>query len=712
MTILYVTDADSGNLISIDTANPSGNLSVVDWNTGDTVTVDLSSPSGVVNAIDANTGDLIEIDFANITGSISIIDANTGDIVLVDFDNPLGLFYVRDESTGDLVQIDLSVDKFFKSGSLVFPGGGVSTYSISGTVYDADGTTAVASATVALGALTATSAANGTYTIADIPAGTSGSMTCTKAGYSWSSITIPETSEDLPAQNFVNAWWAAGGIAAGCVAAYQPKGAASLAASYLRVAGSGGNANLDPAVVGGVAPTWNATHGWRFDGMVSAAAYLLSGIIPDANTSAVIRFTQLDFKGTKQMFGEGGNNGFGLFPNLNNTQTGFKNGAVLNTSAIVSGTHTMAVCGKNVYLDGVSIGTIGAGVLSAAELVFGAKGSALGNHHRGDWHTAAFYNTVLSAPQVLAIHTAMANIAGSPTSYAINAETPLTTPTYDTSGQAMHPSVVDLGSGNTWNGKRYWMAMTPYPQGNDDYENPSILVSDDGTTWTEPVGITNPIVPFPGGSGYNADAELILGQDNKLYCFYMSTDGSTFNKSYVKSSTDGVTWSAATELFSVALAAFGSPAVIWDGSQYVMWHVDSTTNPNTLYRRTCATPDGTWSAPSACTVTLPTDYAKETWHLDIVLDNGTYYLFNDLTDNNLNGVNTILWLFRSPDGLIFTPDAGYLLIPTTRGSGSAWDGARIYRSTAVKTAAGFDLWYSAVSNVGAWRTGRTAVTLS
>jgi hypothetical protein len=77
------------------------------------------------------------------------------------------------------------------------------TYSISGTVYDLDGTTAVASATVALGAASTTSAANGTYTITGVAAGASGSMTCTKAGgYVWNPITITAMNANLTNQNY------------------------------------------------------------------------------------------------------------------------------------------------------------------------------------------------------------------------------------------------------------------------------------------------------------------------------------------------------------------------------------------------------------------------------------------------------------------------------------------------------------------------------
>ena len=59
--------------------------------------------------------------------------------------------------------------------------------------------------------------------------------------------------------------------------------------------------------------------------------------------------------------------------------------------------------------------------------------------------------------------------------WTTNADNPCTTPTYDGSGQGMHPSVYDAGAGETWNGHRYWMAMTPYPNNDSTKENPSIL---------------------------------------------------------------------------------------------------------------------------------------------------------------------------------------------------------------------------------------------
>jgi hypothetical protein len=81
-------------------------------------------------------------------------------------------------------------------------GGAAPKYTISGTVYDTDGSTAVASATVALGTLTATSGVDGTYTISNVPAGTSGSMTCTKAGLNWTAISVSAIAGNLTSQNY------------------------------------------------------------------------------------------------------------------------------------------------------------------------------------------------------------------------------------------------------------------------------------------------------------------------------------------------------------------------------------------------------------------------------------------------------------------------------------------------------------------------------
>ena len=104
-----------------------------------------------------------------------------------------------------------------------------------------------------------------------------------------------------------------------------------------------------------------------------------------------------------------------------------------------------------------------------------------------------------------------------------NSSIPLVTPTYENSGQAMHPCIIDFLTEhhkNSWGGYRYWMIMTPFPFEERYFENPSLLVSQDGKNWKVPPGIRNPIVnsnpPFN-----NADPDLIYNSaTNELWLYY------------------------------------------------------------------------------------------------------------------------------------------------------------------------------------------------
>ena len=81
------------------------------------------------------------------------------------------------------------------------------------------------------------------------------------------------------------------------VIAYQPRGASSLAASYSNLVNPG---TYDAAL--GVAPTWNTTNGWIFNG---STQYLNTGFLPDTNTTIIIRYSNLASVASDQyIFGE------------------------------------------------------------------------------------------------------------------------------------------------------------------------------------------------------------------------------------------------------------------------------------------------------------------------------------------------------------------------------------------------------------------------
>ncbi len=103
-----------------------------------------------------------------------------------------------------------------------------------------------------------------------------------------------------------------------------------------------------------------------------------------------------------------------------------------------------------------------------------------------------------------------------------------------------HPSVIHQTL--PWNGFTYWMAITPYPNIDSQYENPHIFCSNNGVNWQEPAGIINPIEPCPPGDGYNSDVNLMM-ENNTLYCYFRVSGVLSGRALYVVKSNDGVHWS-------------------------------------------------------------------------------------------------------------------------------------------------------------------------
>ena len=199
-------------------------------------------------------------------------------------------------------------------------------------------------------------------------------------------------------------WWEAGG-ATGCVAAYQPKGAASLAASYTNLANPG---TYDAAP--GVAPTWDATNGWTF----ANTQYLTTGVVLSGTSSALVRFSN-DSGNNQYLFGAL-QSGAGILISPNRTLAYvwyYSTTALQIAPNVTSGVLGIAAPnGGKAYRNGVEeSGSMAAwtGALSVGLHIngFNNNGSSAA---RDTVYIQAFaaYSGTLSAPQMAAISTAMA----------------------------------------------------------------------------------------------------------------------------------------------------------------------------------------------------------------------------------------------------------------------------------------------------------------
>lgn len=291
-----------------------------------------------------------------------------------------------------------------------------------------------------------------------------------------------------------------------------------------------------------------------------------------------------------------------------------------------------------------------------------------------------------------------------------NAREPLVTPTYEpnkTGGQTVHPHVIFFPGG--WHGFEYWMAITPYPKrtDRDSWENPSILVSHDGSHWDVPLGLRNPLVPAPA-CDHNCDPDMILNPNTgELWIYYMeerrASRCTSQNRNLLRllRSIDGIHWSAPATLKEWQLRTeplYVSPSVVFVNGVFRMWLV----NASTFRVRVCQSSDGRNWGPLQ-EVNLPVD---QVWHLDVryIPSKGEYWMvYNYPRDPPPPGV---IRFARSRDGVNWTryPPTNNALSPRA----GAWDSS-LYRSTFVydSDTDRVRVWYAGRSEQDVWHTGYT-----
>lgn len=276
----------------------------------------------------------------------------------------------------------------------------------------------------------------------------------------------------------------------------------------------------------------------------------------------------------------------------------------------------------------------------------------------------------------------------------------LETTTYDGSGQATHPSVIAPSGG--WNGWPYWMAMTPLPGNDEDYEDPSILVSLNGREWRVPPTLSNPVVSVVGAG--TSDPELYL-YDGTAYLFWRESGGVNPDTIHVATSTDGPVWTGDTTILSDADASsLLSPAVVRDSDgTWRLWAIDASVSPNVLRMWTATDPLGTWTGPSACTATDP--QGRDLWHCSVVWDAGSsrYRMFLTTCSSGNSGDAARLLLGTSSDATTWAFSTAKLS-PASTGFDNYTTG---YHASGVLEGGRWRVWYGGQNSDADWRIGYT-----
>lgn len=335
------------------------------------------------------------------------------------------------------------------------------------------------------------------------------------------------------------------------------------------------------------------------------------------------------------------------------------------------------------------------------EFVVGGN-NADGQSWDGDIAEAIVYTGVLTSAQITAVNNYLAKKYVITKSPVLNSPSTLTIPDYPGLGKVVHPDVLYFAAG--WNGYKYWMAYTPYPP--EANENPSLAVSNDGVTWITPPGLTNPVIAAPTAPAYNSDASLCMSADGlTMWLIWRKFEVvANYDRVYVASSTDGITWGASTLIIDTSYPYAMSPSALWDGAQFVMYTCTLETLTYHIERRVCATMDGTWGAVTD--ITFANSSQMQPKHADIILSGGVYYLI--FMDSVVaHGVNRGLYFAKGSNGIAFTLDPNFRM---AYGVG-VWD-YEPYRASLLPVGDGMDIYYSGFDVAGTTaKIGKTHYTL-
>lgn len=265
----------------------------------------------------------------------------------------------------------------------------------------------------------------------------------------------------------------------------------------------------------------------------------------------------------------------------------------------------------------------------------------------------------------------------------------ITVPTYDGSGQVVHPDYAPSPAGPFHHPAH--LAITPYPFGDPRWENPSVFAGGSPLKWLLEDGAPNPVMA--PSKGYLSDPDLVyVAETGELWLYYRQVTES--NLIHLVRSGDGIHWSAPMLVASAPNHEIISPTVVRRGSKdWWMWAVNGGTGCGDAKARVEVrhSEDGLhWSPP------LPTELSQPSffpWHIDvqwIPARNEFWAVYNVKIAGNC--ATPAVFLATSPDGVNWTPQNQPLL---AKGSIPAFADV-VYRSTFSYDPVSDDIifWYS------------------
>lgn len=235
----------------------------------------------------------------------------------------------------------------------------------------------------------------------------------------------------------------------------------------------------------------------------------------------------------------------------------------------------------------------------------------------------------------------------------------VTVPSPYSPAHSLHFSPVYFKNG--FNGWKYWMAFTPYPDSDSTYENPCVVVSQDGRSWEVPEGVVNPIFPKPTGAGaYNSDTDLYWDETNSRFVLVWRTSlelNGTDRGIFVSTSSNGITWAERTRIWTGVTSSTDivSPS-IWYNEVSAKWeivgHRIDAASPWPFVKITSDSLLSGWDAASTV-LTMAEPSARAWWHSSFRRLPGGIIIGIVQDNDGTTGASGNLYCAYSADGATF-----------------------------------------------------------
>ena len=278
-----------------------------------------------------------------------------------------------------------------------------------------------------------------------------------------------------------------------------------------------------------------------------------------------------------------------------------------------------------------------------------------------------------------------------------NAPTYIHTPTYDGSGQVVHPDILIFDK--LFRGKKYFLCVDPYPNGDATKENPSILVSSEKNkgfdTRIANDLIPNPISGIPSSGWFNSDSDMMWWK-NRFWLYWRHGHAADYYRILKLKITENLTkWTDEIDVMAYNAGGskrYASPSFVPERDKVYCWFIKANDGSVHLFETTNGK---SLSYVQQCNLTMPA--GKTIWHADIIkLSNGKYWILSCDTKG-------ALWWGESTDRVNWEMADAKVLDKSFIG----WDNKKLYRSTFAVENGKILVWYSAQSRRGRWHCGYT-----